>query len=982
MRKRIFALGLAFCLTVAMMPVPAFAEGEPEPKSPVCNCEAVCTAEAMKKDCPVCGAEGATLEGCGKYAAEPVLPSCDCTAACTGETRKTDCPVCGAEGAKVEDCGKYVAPKPEPTAAQKVQSLIDALPETVTAENRAEVEAKLTAIDEAKAPLGDEERATLDFAKYNAAVAAINVLDNMAGAEVPKTLETQSLDGATVAVNKPFSYDGKQQNLTAADVTVTLADGTVLTAAAFTLTAEPQTNPGTYDFTVTGCGSYSGTAAGKWTIGKGTRTVSDLNINMNVGSKSLIFDLGGKWGYNNTCVIDAADAASFDASFSASFSGMTLTITTNGALPAGTTNSFKCTLSSDYYEDATVTVTVTQKAKNKVELTDVKMDGWTYDGNPRYLNYVPAYPYYNFTVTYGKRAGDSYQRVDAPVDAGDYKVEVSYEDNSSVHTGSASFYVKQGLSRVDFGIEKTDELGVSILELTYGDHYTLIPTGTYDELEYYTLKGFDVISLDAYGNIIALKAGEAFIGVRNIAKNYNGDSMAFSVVVYKAPVTVTAKNQTAYVGDAVPVLGDDYTLDGLLGADTLNGTISLAYEETPDMTKPGTYKIIPTFQGTDERYDVTAVSGTLTIEPPLKHTVTYKHGNHGTGTETSVTATREENVNLAGAIFTRTGYTQTGWATTDGGKKAYELNGLYEGKLDLTLYPVWTVNTYTLTFDTKGGSKIAPITQAYGTSITLPANPTRDGYVFAGWDEIIDTMPAKDMTVTARWDKKVTRVDLSLSGHVFDKSVEGVKVTTKDDILFASETYGGGWGIIKDPNKLTTTGGKPDAIGGKLFRADTQYYLWVNFSAKEGYTLEDLKATNVYLDGQAAQKLIDIQGAATAVFRLPVIYTITVNTGLNGSVDVDNVVPVFEGGDVTVNITPDKGYVVYRLTVDGTNVKTARTYHFENVQESHTLKVRFLKNGDNAKTGDSFPMGIALGAVTLSTVALAVLFFRKRKQMR
>ncbi len=71
---------------------------------------------------------------------------------------------------------------------EKVQALIDALPETVTAENRAEVEAQLTAIDDAKLPLTEEERDALDFGKYNAAIAAINAMDDMAGAEVPKTL--------------------------------------------------------------------------------------------------------------------------------------------------------------------------------------------------------------------------------------------------------------------------------------------------------------------------------------------------------------------------------------------------------------------------------------------------------------------------------------------------------------------------------------------------------------------------------------------------------------------------------------------------------------------------------------------------------------------------------------------------------------------------------------------------------------------------
>ena len=71
---------------------------------------------------------------------------------------------------------------------------------------------------------------------------------------------------------------------------------------------------------------------------------------------------------------------------------------------------------------------------------------------------------------------------------------------------------------------------------------------------------------------------------------------------------------------------------------------------------------------------------------------------------------------------------------------------------NITVKAQWEINQYTITFDTNGGSEIAPITQDYGTEITAPDNPTRKGYTFKGWDkEIPETMPAENITITARW---------------------------------------------------------------------------------------------------------------------------------------------------------------------------------------------------------------------------------------
>ena len=132
--------------------------------------------------------------------------------------------------------------------------------------------------------------------------------------------------------------------------------------------------------------------------------------------------------------------------------------------------------------------------------------------------------------------------------------------------------------------------------------------------------------------------------------------------------------------------------------------------------------------------------------------VTYQPGTNGSGNAVTDIKFYNDALTLRGALFTRTGYTQVGWATVDGGEKVYALDDVYTKNEALTLYPVWNTNKYTITFDTAGGSEIAPITQDYGTAITAPADPTREGYTFIGWDmEIPTTMPAENITVTAKW---------------------------------------------------------------------------------------------------------------------------------------------------------------------------------------------------------------------------------------
>ena len=165
-----------------------------------------------------------------------------------------------------------------------------------------------------------------------------------------------------------------------------------------------------------------------------------------------------------------------------------------------------------------------------------------------------------------------------------------------------------------------------------------------------------------------------------------------------------------------------------------------------------------------------------------QYTVTVKPENG----KADITITQDYGTPITAPTLTREGYTFKGWDK--------EIPETMPAE-NMTVKAQWEINQYTITFDTNGGSEIAPITQDYGTKITAPDNPTRKGYTFKGWDkEIPETMPAENMTVKAQWEINQYTITFDTNGGSEIAPITqdyGTKITAPDNPTRKGYTFKG-----------------------------------------------------------------------------------------------------------------------------------------------------------------------------------------------
>ena len=179
-------------------------------------------------------------------------------------------------------------------------------------------------------------------------------------------------------------------------------------------------------------------------------------------------------------------------------------------------------------------------------------------------------------------------------------------------------------------------------------------------------------------------------------------------------------------------------------------------------------------------------------------TITFE--SNGGSAVNSITANIGSAVNAPSAP-TKEGYTFGGWYSDIGLTTAYAFTTM--PAQNITLYAKWTLNNYTITFETNGGSLVTAIEQGFGTTVTSPTPPTKEGYTFDGWYSDIGlttaytftTMPAQNITLYAKWTLNNYTITFEVNGgslvtditQGYNSSVTAPTPPTKEGYTF------GGW---------------------------------------------------------------------------------------------------------------------------------------------------------------------------------------------
>ena len=281
----------------------------------------------------------------------------------------------------------------------------------------------------------------------------------------------------------------------------------------------------------------------------------------------------------------------------------------------------------------------------------------------------------------------------------------------------------------------------------------------------------------------------------------------------------------------------------------------------------------------------------------------------------------------SGGLTRPAGDTGSYFMWLDGNGNSYEPGGSVPADVT-TLTVQWTAPTYAVTLHTNGGTiNNGNVTEyTYGVGAALPTDVTRTGYTFKGWYD--------------------------------NEGLTGDPVTAIGNTETGNKEYWAKWEINQYTITYDLAGGTAEG-NPDTYTIETRTFTLKN-PTKSGYTFTGWSGTG--LDGENNMTVTIPTGSTgnrtyTAHWRYNgsghsySYYTIKATAGTGGSISPSGNVSVREGRDQTFTITPDKGYAVANVKIDGKSIGAVKSYTFENVRRTHTIEVIFMKANGNPQTG-------------------------------
>ena len=324
------------------------------------------------------------------------------------------------------------------------------------------------------------------------------------------------------------------------------------------------------------------------------------------------------------------------------------------------------------------------------------------------------------------------------------------------------------------------------------------------------------------------------------------------------------------------------------------------------------------FAGTDA--EVTVGKGA----PLADCTITFD-GNGGSGSMGPVTVKAGANYILPECGFT---------APADQEFKAWEIGGTeykvgdsYTVNGNIEIKALWknsviTPTTYTVTVgnDGNGTGTATPSTAAAGTTITLTATPNT-GYHFKEWQVMSGGVTIKD-------DKFLMPNDNVEVKAIFEKDAPPAPT----EFIVTFDGNGGAPSV----GSMTTTNQKLPSLPSASRRGSYSFDGW--YTEKSGGT--KITTDTVFSANTTVYAHWTYIGGGSSNYSY---YTIKATAGTGGSITPSGNVSVREGRDQTFTITPDKGYSVSNVKIDGKSIGAVKSYTFENVRRAHTIEVSFTR---------------------------------------